>query len=224
MCFQTPADCSRGCPGLAVRHEASGLKAALQKVLNNTERCAAPNGGPAPQLGDSGGMEGHREPGRWVLRAIRLMSYDLMLQTYPDHEMSAHEFDAVQDDLRHATNLQRFCEVAPGNLASDQVDVVVLGEGLDFGDFSERDFTEFCSSRGLPAERQHPGAAAAFVRSKLGFTVASFKMPTADADARTAYSEIVRFALRHKLRVTDPQKGNDVDLQKPGLLPPMWNP
>lgn len=146
-----------------------------------------------------------------------------MLQTYPNREISAYEFDAIQEDLRHATGLQRLCEITPGSLAAKQVDVVVLEEGLDFGDFTERDFTEFCSGRGLPADRQHQDSAASFVRSKYGFTVASFKLPRADDDVRKAYSEIVHFALRNGLRVADPQKRDDVDLQKPGLLPPGWS-
>ena len=151
------------------------------------------------------------------------MSYDLILQTHANRDVSAHDFDTIQQDLRQSAALQRLCEITPSRLAASHVDVIVLGEGLDFGDFSERDFTEFCSSRGLPADRQHEGAASTFVRSRFGIPVATFKLPTTDEEARTAYSEIVHFALRHGLRVTDPQKGDDVDLHESGLLPPKWS-
>jgi hypothetical protein len=150
------------------------------------------------------------------------MSYDLMLQTYQDQEVSPDAFDTMQQEIQRCETLRRPCEVTPGRLGPSPVDVVVLGEGLDLGDFSERDFADFCSRRGLPADRQHQGAAAAFVRSRFGFTVASFKLPTAEEAVRTAYAEIIRLALRHSLRVTDPQKGQNVDLQRPGLLPPGW--
>jgi len=151
------------------------------------------------------------------------MSYDLMLHTYPNRDITPHDLDSIQHDLRQSATLQRLCEITPGKLAPSHVDVLVLGEGLDFGDFTEHEFTEFCSSRGLPADRHHEGAAAAFFRSRYGLSVATFKLPTSDDDARTAYSEIIQLALRHGLRVADPQKGDDVDLQKPGLLPPMWS-
>ena len=79
------------------------------------------------------------------------MSYDLILQTHPNRDVTAHDFDTIQQELRQSAVVQRLCEVTPGRLAPSHVDVLVLGEGLDFGDFSERDFTEFCSIRGLPA-------------------------------------------------------------------------
>jgi len=148
------------------------------------------------------------------------MSYDLMLQTVGD--IAPQSFEAIQHDLQSNATLQRLCEVTPGTLAPSAVDVVVLGEGLDLGDFTEREFSEFCSSRGLPADRQHEGAAAAFLRSRLGFSIASFGLPSSDQDARAAYAELVQIALRYGLRVTDPQKGDDVDLRNPGSLPPMW--
>lgn len=151
------------------------------------------------------------------------MSYDLILQTQPGCDIAASEFDTVLQDLRQNGKLQRLCEVAPGRPGASRADVVVLCEGLDFGDFSEADFTEFCSRRGLPADRQHEGAAAAFIRSRFGFPVATFKLPTTEEEVRVAYLEIVRFALRRRLRVTDPQEGGDIDLRDPGSLPPKWS-
>jgi hypothetical protein len=150
------------------------------------------------------------------------MSYDLILQTHPNRDIAANDLDTIQQDIGRSATLQRLCEVTPGQLAASTVDVLVLGEGLDFGDFSERDFTEFCSRRGLPADRQHPDSAAAFIRSRLGFAVATFKLPTTDAEARVAYSEIVQLAIRHGLRVVDPQNGSDVDLNEPGSLTSKW--
>jgi hypothetical protein len=151
------------------------------------------------------------------------MSYDLILQTHPNRDFAARDLETIQQDIGCSTTLQRLCEVIPGRLGASNIDVLVLGEGLDFGDFSERDFTDFCSRRGLPVDRQHQDSAAAFVRSQLGFAIATFKLPMTDAEARVAYAEIVQLAIRYGLRVTDPQKGDDVDLQEPGFLPPKWS-
>jgi hypothetical protein len=150
------------------------------------------------------------------------MSYDLMLQACPNRDITARDFDTIQQEIGLSATLQRLCEVTPGRLTASNVDVLVLGEGLDFGDFSEREFTEFCSQRGLPIDRQHPASAAAFVQSRFGLAIATFKLPRSDEEARVAYAEIVQLALRHGLRISDPQRGSDVDLQNPGLLPAKW--
>ena len=151
------------------------------------------------------------------------MSYDLSLGTYPDQDFSLRDLDVLKQDLEKNSALPRLCEITPGRLTPSPIDILTLGEGLDFGDFSERDFTDFCSQRGLPADREHQVAAAAFLRSRWGFTVFTFKLPRTDQDARAAYSEIVALASRYKLRLGDPQEGEDVDLLKPGSLPPGWN-
>jgi len=150
------------------------------------------------------------------------MSYDLSLETYPDQDFSLGDFDVLQQDLQKNSALQRLCEITPGRLTPSPIDILTLGEGLDFGDFSERDFADFCSQRGLPADREHQAAAAAFLRSRWGFKVLTFKLPTADQSARAAYSEIVALASRYKLRLGNPQEGGEVDLQNPGSLPPAW--
>ncbi|HEX5221640.1 MAG TPA: hypothetical protein VFZ59_18900 [Verrucomicrobiae bacterium] len=151
------------------------------------------------------------------------MSYDLMLQTHPNRELAANSFDAIQEEIAHNATLPRLCELTLGRRAASSIDVIVLREGLDFGDFSEQDFNEFCSRRGLTADCRNQDSAAAFIGNRWGFTVATLKLPKTEEEARTAYVEIVEFALRHGLRVTDPQSGRDIDLQKPGLLPQSWN-
>lgn len=151
------------------------------------------------------------------------MSYDLILGTHPNQNVTLHDFDAIQQELRGNEALQKLCEVTPGRFEPSGVDVVVLGEGLHSGDFTEHDFVEFCSRHGLPADRHHEGAASKFVRSQFGFSIATFKLPTAHDDARKAYSEIIQLALRRGLRVSDPQIGDDIDLQKPRSLPPRWS-
>lgn len=75
------------------------------------------------------------------------MSYDLMLQTYQDQEVGPDAFDRVQQEVQRSETLGRLCEVTPGRLAPSPVDVIVLGEGLDLGDFSERDFVDFAESQ-----------------------------------------------------------------------------
>jgi len=150
------------------------------------------------------------------------MSYDLILQTRPEQELTSLQFEAIQKLIAEGV-LSRLCEVAPGKFENGRVDTLVLAEGLDFGDFTEQEFAQFCVSRGFAANRNDPLAATAFVRSKFGFGVCTLKLPKVEEDARAAFSAIVEIARRHGLRVVDPQKGFDIDLNRPGSLPPLWS-
>lgn len=147
------------------------------------------------------------------------MSYDLILKTDPNRDVNATDFEAMQQEVRANATLQQYCEVTTGDFAASDFDVEVLAESLESGEFEEQDFADFCARRGLPADPRNKDVAAAFLRSQWGLIVATFKLPAIEADARTVYAELVQFALQHGLRVTDPQKGQDVDLQQPGLLP-----
>ena len=94
------------------------------------------------------------------------MSYDLMLQTHPDREITADDFDRIQQDIGRNAALGRLCEVTPGGLAASNVDVLVLREGLDFGYLAS-----VTSQRSVPVAGC-PLTASMRVRHRLLFAVA----------------------------------------------------
>jgi hypothetical protein len=153
------------------------------------------------------------------------MSYDILLKTPRGSLVSPIERKQLRDDFDRETNLNGPCEITDLDSDPDAFDLTTLDDCINEGEFTRREYESFCEAHGLVpgtnAENSYR-AARTFLDVQWGQSLLTLKLPRPDGEVREAYRLIVEFARRHKLVVNDPQKGQDIDLEKPGEIPPMW--
>ena len=107
------------------------------------------------------------------------------------------------------------------------IDADTVRDLITEGQFSELDFVQYCEQFGISAYRDDGQfnhiASQGFLNIQMGQFVMSLSL-FYDDEAPEIYSELVRFAKRHELRLWCPMPGvqGDIDLESPGYLPPRW--
>ncbi|PHS03148.1 MAG: hypothetical protein COA78_18810 [Blastopirellula sp.] len=105
---------------------------------------------------------------------------------------------------------------------------LTLSEMIEEGDVTELEFSQYCDSIKVPVRQDNEDlnhlAAQAFLDSHLGQAVLTLVLPSNNT-ASEVYQDLVRFSLKHKLRLQSlsPSFRGDIDLKNSGELPPGWN-
>ena len=152
------------------------------------------------------------------------MAYDLLLKDQGGRLRHRERAESLALALARLDTVGGLCEVHSAYSEPDDLDVEILAELLEEEAKATSHFNQFCLARGVDPEQAKATAdvAADFLDTYWGPSLASAKLPSGREDVTSAYAAIIAFAKEHGLRVCDPQSGRDVDLDRPGTLPAMW--
>lgn len=151
-----------------------------------------------------------------------VFAYDLFVGTKPGPQRTDISPKPMEAEVKVLPGVADLCEIWTTEPVTGGAAVKLLGEMLEAGEVKQRDFLDVASKIGKAADPKNPDSAAAFLAVKYGIDLVSLKLPDGRDEVKKIYAALVSFAKSKGYRLHDPQTGQDINLQKPGEVPPMW--
>jgi predicted RNase H-like HicB family nuclease len=152
------------------------------------------------------------------------VGYDLFLVDRDGRSRSEARAEAVWAAFSVVPGIAEAVAPRLWSALPDDSDCEELAETLDEEPEAGLHLDRYCQARALSRTQveSDPIQAAAFLDHLNGVTLVAMTLPRAEAEAEKAFAACVEFARANGLALHDPQVGEDVDLDSPGILPDLW--